>query len=168
MSSKGLNREQLKYVFSPTGIRSLLDSTISFDVIKAMKKACRWKDYVCRFDPLFVQFFMMMTEAPKLKSNEVTDMGITREQVSRLYQVCVSQLNPSQLKCLGCTTTLPDHSTIGGYVFGRVLQLHYIIHNTWRPPPLPPAATAPTTATATTATTPPLQFQDNLKEAYFL
>ena len=137
MSSKGPSREQLDAVLSAENIRSLLDSSITFDVRQAMKKAPGWKDYVCGFGRVFGLFFMMMTEAPNLKSNEVTDNGITREEVLRLYQVCVSQLKPSQRLHLGCTTTLPDHSTVGGYVFGRVLQLHNIVHYTLRllPPP---------------------------------
>ena len=137
MSSKGLSHEQLDAVFSPTDIRKLLNSSIPFNVRKAMNKVRGWKDYVWEFGQVFGIFFMMISTAHKLKSEQITKEGITREAVLRLYQVCVSQLKPSQRLHLGCTTTLPDHSTIGGYVFGRVLQLHNIVHYTLRllPPP---------------------------------
>lgn len=141
------------FELSPTDIKDLLDSTKPFDVIRVGKKAIGWKDYVNNISPMFGIFFMLMTEAPELKKAPITKEGVTREVVLQLYKTCVSQLTPTQQKYLNCTTTLPNNSTVGGYVFGRVLMLHNIVHYMLSLLPAP-TATAPATATATsTATT---------------
>jgi hypothetical protein len=152
MSSVGPSPKQLEFILSEQEIRSLLDSKTPFDVNQAVKKARGWKDYVGRFDPLFVLFFMVMTEAPKLKSEQITIKGVSREQVVHMYNECVKQLTPVQRSYLGNTTTLPDHSTIGGYVLGRVFQLYNIIYGMWHTLPVP-SATCPTTTTTTCPTT---------------
>jgi hypothetical protein len=148
MSSVGPSPKQLKFIFSEQEIRSLLDDETPFDVSRAVKKALGWKNYVNGFDPLFVRFFMVMTEAPKLKLAHITKESVSREQVMHMYNECVKQLTQVQRTYLGNTTTLPNHSTIGGYVLGRVFQLYNIIYGMWRTLPVP-SATYPTTTTTT-------------------
>jgi hypothetical protein len=151
MSSVAPSRRDLDFELSATDIRDLLDSTEPFDVNRVGKKAWRWKDYVNSFGSSFMQFFLLITEAPELKKASITNGGITRDIVLQLYNTCVSQLTSTQRAYLNCTTTLPDHSTVGGYVFGRVLLLHNIVYYMLQ---LLPATTAITATTSTTATAP--------------